>query len=62
MKKSIVLFPFLSIISSCTNYPANDNVNREFVPYPDKELQEEYEKHQKELKQETIDKSTQKAL
>jgi hypothetical protein len=51
MKKSTVLFLMLLVISSCTNYPANDDLNRELIPEPDKALREEYEKKQKELKE-----------
>ncbi|MDH4472468.1 MAG: hypothetical protein QE487_07650 [Fluviicola sp.] len=58
MKKSVILFSILLVLNCCTNYPANDDVNRELIPEPDKALREEYEKHQKELKEETIDNST----
>jgi hypothetical protein len=35
----------LFVLSNCTNYPSNIEANREFIPYPDKALQEEYEKN-----------------
>jgi hypothetical protein len=46
----------LFVLSNCTNYPSNNEANREFIPYPDKALQEAHEKKVKQ--QEEISKRT----
>jgi hypothetical protein len=56
MNKSVLLFSMLFVLSNCTNYPSNNEANREFIPYPDKALQEAHEKKVKQ--QEEIPKRT----